>query len=45
MVTGLLHLAGIRFGLLTRWNPGTLSVRAAGGVVAAAGFAFLTGTL
>src|SRR5229473_218566 len=29
--TGLLHLAGISFGLLARWPAGRLAVRAAGG--------------
>jgi urease accessory protein len=41
--TGLLHLTGIAFGLTTRWNWGAPAVRAAGGVIALAGVAFLTG--
>ncbi len=43
--TGLLHLCGIAFGLLTRSAAGTIAVRAAGGVIAAAGVGFLTGAL
>jgi urease accessory protein len=43
--TGLLHLAGIALGLLTRSRPGTLAVRAMGGVIAIAGLGFLTGAL
>ena len=43
--TGLLHLCGIAFGMLTRSRPGTLAVRGAGGVIAALGAGFLTGAL
>ena len=43
--TGLLHLAGVAFGLLARSRPGTLAVRGMGGVIAAAGVGFLTGAL
>jgi urease accessory protein len=43
MATGLLHLAGIAFGLLARWPAGRVAVRAAGGVIALSGFAFLGG--
>lgn len=43
--TGLLHLAGIGFGLLTRTRAGALAVRGMGGVIAAAGVGFLTGAL
>jgi urease accessory protein len=39
--TGLLHLAGIAFGLLARWPAGRIAVRAAGGVIAVAGLMFL----
>jgi urease accessory protein len=39
--TGLLHMCGIGFGLLTRWHIGTLLVRAGGGVIALAGALFL----
>ena len=38
--TGLLHMCGIAFGLLTRWTTGTLLVRAGGGVIALAGALF-----
>lgn len=41
--TGLLHLAGIGFGYLTKTPAGTVAVRAAGGVVALVGAAFLVG--
>lgn len=41
IATGLLHLAGITFGLLTRWPAGQLVVRAGGGAIAAAGLFFL----
>jgi len=41
--TGLLHLAGIAFGLLARWPWGQAAVRAGGGAIAAVGFGFLFG--
>ena len=41
VATGLLHLAGIAFGLLTRWRLGAIAVRALGGVIAVAGAVFL----
>jgi len=41
--TGLLHLVGITFGLATKWEAGRVAVRAAGGAIAVAGLAFLTG--
>ena len=40
--TGLLHLAGISFGLLARWPAGRIAVRAAGGIIALAGVGFLS---
>jgi urease accessory protein len=43
VATGLLHLAGIGFGLLARWPSGRYAVRAAGGAIALAGLAFLRG--
>ncbi len=43
VATGLLHLSGIAFGLLARWPAGRLAVRAAGGAIALAGLAFLSG--
>lgn len=45
IATGLLHVVGILFGLLTRWQNGQLAVRAGGLAVAAGGVAFLTGLL
>ncbi len=41
ITTGLLHLAGIAFGLLARWPVGRLAVRTSGGVIAIAGLMFL----
>jgi urease accessory protein len=41
VATGLLHLAGIGFGTLTRWPVGSYAVRAAGGAIAIAGVVFL----
>jgi urease accessory protein len=41
VATGLLHLAGIGFGLLARWPAGRVAVRAAGGAIAIAGLMFL----
>ncbi len=43
--TGLLHLMGIAFAMTTRWRWGAPAVRAAGGVIALAGVAFLTALL
>lgn len=43
VATGLLHLAGIAFGLVMKWPQGKIAVRAAGGAIALAGAAFLTG--
>ena len=43
VATGLLHITGILFGLLTRWPVGQMMVRAGGAVIALAGLAFLTG--
>ncbi|HIO92021.1 MAG TPA: HupE/UreJ family protein [Leucothrix mucor] len=43
--TGLLHLAGILFGELTRWSWGDTVVRAGGGVIVLIGFGFLLGAL
>lgn len=43
--TGLLHLAGIIIGELTRWSWGIYVVRAGGGVIACIGLAFLVGVL
>lgn len=43
VATGLLHLAGIAFGLLVRWPLGARAVRAGGGLIALAGVYFLIG--
>jgi urease accessory protein len=43
IATGMLHVAGIAFGGLSRWPAGRLAVRAAGGVIALIGVGFLTG--
>ncbi len=42
VATGILHLAGIAFGLLVRWPGGRIAVRAAGAIIAVAGFVFLS---
>ena len=42
VATGLLHLAGIAFGLLARWPAGKIAVRTAGGLIACAGAIFLS---
>jgi len=39
--TGLLHLAGIAFGLLVKWPWGKIAIRTGGAAIAAVGFAFL----
>jgi urease accessory protein len=39
--TGLLHLAGIAFGLLVRWPWGRIAVRAGGVAIAMIGCGFL----
>ncbi len=41
IATGLLHLAGIGFGLLVRWPIGRIAVRAGGAVIALGGVFFL----
>lgn len=43
IATGLLHLAGIAFGLLAHWPAGRLAVRGAGGAIALVGVAYLGG--
>jgi urease accessory protein len=43
VATGVLHLTGIAFGQLARWPAGRIAVRAAGGAIALAGVAFLSG--
>ncbi len=45
IATGLLHLAGIAFGLLAAHPVGRIAVRAAGGAIALGGAAFLAGTV
>ena len=41
IATGLLHLAGIAFGVLAFWPVGRIAVRSAGGAIAIAGLMFL----
>jgi urease accessory protein len=41
VATGLLHVCGIAFGLLTRWPAGRVAVRAGGLAIALAGVGFL----
>jgi urease accessory protein len=41
VATGVLHACGIGIGVIQRWSPGQLVLRAAGAGVAAAGAAFL----
>jgi urease accessory protein len=43
VATGMLHLTGIVIGLLARWRAGRIAVRTAGGAIALAGVAFLSG--
>jgi urease accessory protein len=45
IATGTLHLAGIAFGTLSHWPAGRVAVRAAGGVIALIGCAYLGGLL
>ncbi len=45
IATGLLHLVGIAFGLLTKAPTGAMAVRAGGAVIAVAGGWFLYGAL
>jgi urease accessory protein len=45
IATGTLHLAGIAFGTLCHWPAGRVAVRAAGGVIALIGCAYLGGLL
>jgi urease accessory protein len=45
LATGLLHAAGIAFGLLVRWPAGRLAVRSLGAGISLVGGAFLAGLL
>jgi urease accessory protein len=45
VATGLLHLAGISFGLMARWPVGRVAVRMAGGAIALAGVLFLSAAI
>lgn len=45
LATGLLHLAGIAFGLLAARPAGRIAVRAAGAAIALGGLGFLTGAI
>lgn len=42
IATGLLHLAGIAFGLLVRWPAGVITVQTGGAVIAGLGVFFLS---
>jgi len=41
IATGTLHLVGIAFGGLSHWRAGQIAVRAAGGIIALIGLAYL----
>ena len=41
VATGMLHLAGISFGTLSRWPAGRIAVRAAGCIIAVIGMVYL----
>jgi len=43
--TGMLHLSGIAFGLMVRWQAGKIAVRTCGVIISLAGVGFLTGVL
>jgi urease accessory protein len=43
--TGLLHLLGIFFGLLTKWPAGKIAIQTGGGFIALTGLSFLSGIL
>ena len=43
LATGMLHLFGIAFGVLTKWPAGRAAVRATGASIALLGTGFLTG--
>ena len=43
IATGLLHVTGIVFGLLARWDLGKIAVRTGGSLIALAGVTFLSG--
>jgi len=45
VATGLLHISGIAFGLLTYWPAGKVAVRVSGSVIAIVGAGFLAGVL
>jgi len=45
VATGLLHISGIAFGLLTHWPAGKVAVRAGGSMIALVGAGFLAGVL
>lgn len=45
MATGMLHVAGIAFGALSKWPAGRMAVRAAGGVIAVIGIVYLVRSL
>jgi urease accessory protein len=45
VATGMLHVSGIALGTLSRWPAGRIAVRAAGGIIALIGVAYLVRAL
>ncbi len=45
LATGMLHLSGIAFGLLTRWRVGLVAVRGGGVIICLIGAGFLCGVI
>jgi urease accessory protein len=45
IATGMLHLAGIAFGAVSRWPAGRIAVRVAGAVIVVIGLGYLTGII
>ncbi|MBA3324164.1 MAG: HupE/UreJ family protein [Rhodobacteraceae bacterium] len=45
LATGMLHVVGIAIGYVRKWPKGTVAVRGLGGLIAAAGFFFLSNAI
>jgi len=45
LCTGLIHIGGISFGLLTRWKKGQMDLQAMGGAFVLNGFGYMYGIL